>query len=101
VSPAPITVDIPHQLGLAEARARVERGFGKLEGWVPGASVTDHRWDGDTLHFTLAAMGQSVTSRLEVMADKVRATVNLPPMLALFAAPIQAALQREGPKLLR
>src|SRR5438132_960965 len=97
---APITVDLPHQLGVNGAKARIDQGFGKIADFVPGGSVTDHRWDGDTLHFTLAAMGQTVVSRLEVMADKVRATIDLPPFLALFAEPIRAKLAKDGPKLL-
>lgn len=96
----PITVDIPHKLGLAEAKRRVEHGFGKLADWIPGGSVTMHRWDGDTLHFTVQGMGQSIVSRLEVGEDKVRAIVDLPPLLALFAEKIRAKLAKDGPKLL-
>jgi hypothetical protein len=96
----PITVDIPHKLGLEEAKRRVEHGFGKLADWIPGGAVTMHRWDGDTLHFTVEGMGQSIVSRLEIDQDKVRAIVDLPPLLALFAEKIRAKLAKDGPKLL-
>jgi hypothetical protein len=59
----PITVDVPHKLGLAEARRRVEGGIGKVAGWIPGGAMTDHRWDGDVLHFTVTAMGHPSLSR--------------------------------------
>lgn len=96
----PITVDIPHQLGLASAKARVAGGIGKLADLFPGGGTVEHRWEGDSLHFTLSAMGQNVASRLDVHEDKVHAQVDLPPFLALFAEKIRDKLRREGPKLL-
>ena len=95
-----ITVDVPHKLGLAEAKRRVASGFGRLTIPVPGATVKPGRWDGDTFHFSVGALGQTVAAELLVLDDKVRATVDLPPVLALFAAPLRAALAREGTKLL-
>ena len=96
----PVTVDVPHKLGLAEARRRVEGGIGKLAGWIPGGAMVDHRWDGDMLHFTVQAMGQRIASLLDVRADRVIATVDLPPFLALFADKLKAKLAKEAPKLL-
>ena len=97
----PITVDVPHKLGLVEARRRVERGVGQLAGMIPGGAVTDHRWDGDVLNFTVAAMGQRFPGRLEVRADRIVATVDLPPFLAIFAGKLRDKLAKEAPKLLR
>jgi hypothetical protein len=96
----PITVDVPHKLGLAEARRRVEGGIGKVAGWIPGGAMTDHRWDGDVLHFTVTAMGQKISSKLDVRNDRVVATIDLPPSLALFAEKLKAKLAKEAPKLL-
>lgn len=98
---APVEVDLPHRLGREEARRRVEQGFGKLAGWIPGGQVSEHRWEGDTLSFTVAAMGQRVHARLDVRDALVHARIELPPMLGMFAGQIQAALQANGPKLLR
>ena len=96
----PITVEIPHKLGREAARTRVAGGIGKLAGLFPGGAAVDHHWAGDTMHFTVAAMGQRVASRLTVGADRVRAEIDLPPFLALFADRIRAKLQKEAPKLL-
>ena len=96
----PIELDLPHKLGRAAARARIEGGIGKLAGFVPGGTVSEHRWDGDTLSFTVEAMGQRVGSRLTVFDDKVHAVFDLPPFLALFADKIRAKLAKDGPKLL-
>jgi hypothetical protein len=96
----PIIVEFPHHLGLEAARARVDGGIGKLAAMFPGGAAVDHRWEGDTLHFTVAALGQRVASRLTVAADKVRAEIDLPPFHALFADKIRAKLAKEAPKLL-
>lgn len=96
----PVEVDIPHKLGKAAARTRVEAGFKQIADLIPGGHVTAHRWEGDSLIFTIEALGQRVSSRLDVFADKVHAVVNLPPFMALFAEPIRAKLAREGPKML-
>ena len=97
----PISVDIPHKLGLAAARARSEKGIGKLASFVPGGAVTEHRWEGDTLVFTVEAMGQRVASRLDVMETRIHATFDLPPMLRLFAGKIRDKLTESGGKLLK
>jgi hypothetical protein len=96
----PVIVDIPHKLGRAGARARLEGGMGKLANMFPGGAAVDHRWEGDTLAFTVQAMGQRVASKLDVRDDHVHAEIDLPPFLALFADKIRAKLAKEGPKLL-
>ncbi|MEG3151151.1 polyhydroxyalkanoic acid system family protein [Sphingomonas sp. ZT3P38] len=97
----PIVVDIPHKLGLAAARARIDKGVGKLASFVPGGAVTDHRWEGDTLVFTVEAMGQRVASRLDVLESRIHASFDLPPMLRLFAEKIRDKLSKDGAKLLK
>jgi hypothetical protein len=96
----PVVVEIPHKLGRDEARRRVDAGIGKLAGWFPGGAVVEHRWDADLMRFTLTAMGQQVDSVLDVREERVIATVNLPPFLALFAGKLREKLEREGPRLL-
>ena len=97
----PITVDIPHKLGLADAKARIGGGVGKLAEMIPGGGRTEHRWEGDTLHFTVTALGQTVASRVEIFDAKVHAEVDLPPMLALFAGKVRDKLMAVAPKLLK
>lgn len=97
----PISLDIPHQLGKAGVRARLDGGVGRLGEKIPGGAQVQHRWEGDTLHFTVQAMGQTVTSTAEVFDSHVHAEVDLPGLLSLFAAPIRAAIEHEAPKLLK
>lgn len=97
----PVEVDIPHKLGREEARRRIADGIGKLERFIPGGSVTDNRWDGDCLSFTVAALGQRAGAKIDVRDTHVHLIVDLPPMLALFAGKIRNVLLAEGPKLLK
>jgi len=97
----PIRMDIPHQLGKDGARARVDAKIGKLAGHIPGGADVTHRWEGDTMHFTVAAMGQQVASRLTVFPEHLHAEIDLPALLGLFGGAIKAAIEREAPRLLR
>lgn len=69
----PLIVSIPHRLGRQEARRRLDRGIGRLEGEL-GALLSglDHHWQEDTLNFTASAIWQRITGRIEVMDDAVR-----------------------------
>ncbi len=66
----------------------------------PGGAITDHRWDGDTLHFTVEGLGQRVSAQMDVSDANVHCTFTLPAFLAMFTDRIRAKLEREAPKLL-
>ncbi|MES2443305.1 MAG: polyhydroxyalkanoic acid system family protein [Pseudomonadota bacterium] len=99
--PDPIKVDIPHKLGREAAKARMGGGIGKLAEMIPGGGSTAHHWEGDTLHFTVTALGQTIASRCDVFDSHVHAEVDLPPMLALFAGKVRDKLMQVAPKLLK
>lgn len=101
MTPGPITVQIPHKLGRADAKQRLEKGVDKLTSFIPGSTVTEHHWDGDTLAFTVQAMGQKVAAKLDVFDDRVRAVLDLPPMLAVFGNKAKQFFLKNGTKLLR
>ena len=94
-------IDIPHSLGKAGVRARLDSGIGRIGEKIPGGASVQHRWDGDTLHFTVLAMGQQIASTATVFDSHVHAVVDLPGLLAMLAGPIKAAIQSEAPKLLK
>jgi putative polyhydroxyalkanoate system protein len=96
----PIEVDLPHKLGREEARRRIANNIHKLQEHIPGGAQVQSGWTGDQLNLDVAAMGQSVTATIDVMDDKVRLKVLLPPMLGMFAGMIQAGLQKKGSVLL-
>lgn len=97
----PISLDIPHSLGKQAVRQRLEGGVSQVVDKIPGGGKVDHRWEGDTMHFTVQAMGQSIVSSATVFDDKVHAVVDLPGILGLFAGKIKGAIEREAPKLLK
>ena len=98
----PITVSIPHQLGRAEARRRIETGFAKITHLLPGGAGGNcsERWDGDRLIFGVAAMGQTVTGVITVLDAAVTMEVELPGVLSLIAGGLKDRLQTVGRLLL-
>lgn len=97
----PIDVDLPHKLGREEARRRIAGNFHKLRDQIPGgASHIDEKWSGDRLNLTVHAMGQAVEAVIDVEEANVHCRIQLPPMLALLAGPIEAALKTKGSDLL-
>jgi hypothetical protein len=97
----PVVVSIPHQLGKAEAKRRLESGFGQVKQQLGGQIATlSDTWEGDRMGFELGIMGQKVRGHLDVTDDHVRLEVQLPWMLAMFADKAKAIIQRQGTLLL-
>ena len=97
----PITVTLPHQLGRAEARRRIEAGFGKMIAAVPGGSGTfSQRWEGDRLVFSVVAMAQTIAGFIDVGDAAVTMEIQLPGVLGLVAAGLKDRLQKAGRLLL-
>ena len=97
----PIQVDLPHKLGRDEARRRIANNIHKLREHIPGGGAqVESQWQGDDLDMSIQAMGQAVSAKIGVEETKVRVAVMLPGMLAMFAGPIEAMLQKKGNVLL-
>jgi len=97
----PISVTIPHQLGRAEARKRIDEGFADMSRHLGGAAgALDKRWDGDRLDFSLTSLGQSITGHVAVADALVTVEVLLPGFLAMIAGKVQGTLRKEGQLLL-
>jgi hypothetical protein len=96
----PLTVDLPHKLGAQEARRRIERNVGKLTDHIPGGAQVDSRWTGDRLDLDVGAMGQQVSTQIEIQETLVRMTVNLPPALTFFRGMIEPLIRSQGAAML-
>ena len=97
----PIAVSIPHQLGRAEARRRIETGFAKIIHLLPGSAGTcSERWDGDRLIFSAAAMGQTVAAVIDVLDAEVTMEIELRGVLGMIARGLKDRLQKVGQLLL-
>ena len=97
----PLTVSIPHQLGRAEARRRIETGFAKMIGSLPGGTGhCSERWEGDRLVFSVAALTQTVAGVVDVGDAAVTMEIQLPGVLGLIASGFRDRLQKAGQLLL-
>jgi hypothetical protein len=97
----PLTVTIPHVLGVAEARRRLDAGFAQLAPQLPGGvGSVEKSWKDNRLSFSATAMGQVATGHLDVTEDAVNIVVHLPGFLGMLAGKISGTLQRQGQILL-
>ncbi len=96
-----LTVTIPHQLSRAEARRRIQEQVAEVQRRQGGVlSRLDQRWTGDTLDFTAAALGQTLTGQVFVEDKVVRLEVVLPWMLAVLAGVVKQQIEQRGRELL-
>jgi hypothetical protein len=96
----PLTITIPHQLGRAEARRRIEGGFSKIAGLLPGGGACSERWDEDRLIFSVATMGQTIAGAVRVLDAEVTMEIELPGVLGMIAGGLKDRLRRAGQLLL-
>lgn len=97
----PLVVNIPHRLTRDQVRGRLQGGVSQFRSQFgdKAGNVSD-TWAGDHCDFKLAAMGQTVTGRVDVLDDSVRLEVDLPWILAAFASKIRTGIEQQGRKLL-
>lgn len=96
----PVVVSIPHELGRAEARRRIEAGVGRLIAQIGGAAEVTQAWEGDTLRFSLVAIGQAVSGTIAVQDREVRLEILLPGIFAMVANKVKGRLRDEAQLML-
>ncbi|TFI58341.1 hypothetical protein E2493_10160 [Sphingomonas parva] len=97
---SPISVDLPHKLGAAEARRRIQNGIGGLDRHLPAGARAEHHWSGERMNLKVVALGQEVSATIDVEETYVRVQVQLPPFLSFFGSTIEGLLRRHGTELL-
>jgi putative polyhydroxyalkanoate system protein len=96
-----ITLTIPHELGRAEARRRIDDGFASLSKHLGAAAgVVSKSWAGDRLTFSLSAIGQEIRGTVDIEDKAVKLEVLLPNLMAMLANKVKGRLRREGQILL-
>ena len=95
-----ITLTIPHELGRAEARRRLDSGFADLAQHVGAMGSVTKTWEGDRLTFAFSIMGQAISGLVDVADQSIRLEVLLPGLLGMIANKVRGRLQREGQLLL-
>ena len=96
----PITVDVPHNLGAAEAKRRIQANIGGLGSKLPAGAQVRPVWEGDRLRLDVTMLGQTAEAELDILDSLVRIKVLLPPALAFFRQAIEAGLRQGGAVLL-
>lgn len=97
----PVVVEIPHQLGRAEARRRIENGLSNLTGQISAVGELAHTWQGDTMVFTLVAIGQQVRGTIAIQDALVHLEIELPGIFAMVAGKVKSRLRDTGQLLLQ
>jgi putative polyhydroxyalkanoate system protein len=97
-----LTLSIPHQLGLVEAKRRIDELASNVEGHSGGMlHRVEQHWDGDILHFQIAAMGQSISGTAHVAEQIVNVDIALPWMLSLLAGTLKKQIEQQATDLLQ
>ena len=96
----PLSVDLPHSLGRAEARRRIENGTGSLARHLPAGATVESGWTGDKLNLAIGLMGQDVRAAVDVQETLVRVEIVLPPALVFFRPLIEAVIRKGGEQML-
>ena len=96
----PVSVDVPHNLGAAEAKRRIQANLPRLDGKLPAGATVTPRWEGERLRLDVAMLGQQVEAGLEIFDNRVCITVLLPAALAFFGEAVKAGLRQSGAALL-
>ena len=95
-----VSVDVPHNLGAAEAKRRVQANIGSLGARLPAGATVNPTWEGDRLRLDIAVLGQQIPAMLDFLEDRIRINVQLPPALGFFRQAIEAGLRQSAPALL-
>ena len=94
-------IDIPHNLGQAEAKRRIEQGLPKLEQHIPGGGSLSATWPSDyVLAMDISAMAQTIPVRMTIEAERVHGTVAIPMFLKMMSGPISDFIQTSAAKML-
>lgn len=95
-------ITIPHSLGAAEARRRIESRMSMLKTQY-GRYIDDvvQLWQDDTLFVDVRSRGLKGTGKVEVGESEVTVEGELPLMARMFEGKIKSAVEREAEEILK
>ena len=97
----PVVISIPHRLGRAEARRRLEAGIDQIVAPLGRLVSIERRvWTGDRLDFGMSLAGQTARGLVDVEDARVRIELELPWVLAAIAKRVRGAIDQRGRGLL-
>jgi hypothetical protein len=96
-----VTVLVSHRLGKDEAVRRLRDGFARTKGQLGELiAIEQETWEGDTLRFTMRALGQTASGTIDVLDDALRIEVSLPWLLAKAANRLLPLMRKSATLLL-
>ena len=95
-------VPIPHTIGKAEVRRRLQSRSHEIGQFVPGgvADVSTTWPSEDRMDLSVKAMGQGIDGCVIIEEDQVVFEVNLPPALSFVEPMVANAIRQQGQKLI-
>lgn len=96
----PIVITVSHSLSKDEVLRRLRPAIGQAAQAFPMLTVEQEEWHGDRMEFRVRALGQPVGGNVTVGDTDVRLELQLPWLLARFAASVQRAIAMRGRVLL-
>jgi hypothetical protein len=97
-----ITLVVPHSLGAARAKQGVSEQMDRLKAaFNDRIGSTDVVWTDYHADVRVAALGQTITAKIDVLDDSLRLDVDLPWFLASLSPKVENFLQKVGQESLR
>lgn len=91
-----ISIEIPHHLSQEQAQARISSAIDKgIESYGNKVGSVTHTWTGNTLSFSVKAMGQSLSGTADVLPQSVKINIDLPWSLAMFGGMLKNRVEQE------
>jgi hypothetical protein len=93
-----VSITVSHELGREAALGRIRGGIDRIRDklGLVRMQLVEEEWQGDTLRFGVAALGQTVRGSLDIEDELVRVEVMLPWMLAIFAEKLKLGVEKQG-----
>jgi hypothetical protein len=97
----PVVISIPHKLGSAEAKRRLEAGIDQVVAPLGRLlSIEQRVWTGNRLDFGMNLAGQTARGLVDVEDTRIRIELELPWVLAAIAKRVKGAIDQRGRGLL-
>lgn len=95
-------VTLPHDLPKDEVRRRMRQHADEIAGFFPPglAKVTTGWPNDDRMDITAEVMGMSIPGGVDLRDGEVVISMDLPLLLSVMKGPLEAAVKKEGGRLL-
>lgn len=91
-----LSIQVPHQLGQAEAQVKLQNLFNENQDAVnQKVSDLEQSWRGHILDYAFKSMGMKISGTLDVQPDSVQIVAQLPLAAIMFKGMIETQL-RDG-----